>query len=636
MAQCSIHSRVVKFFGRRQNKMELSASNTGRKPFTALPWLGIVVVTFGILAFYNSFDGAFVMDDTGHIVNNDRIRSLTPLNRFFGLRRPVVAFSLASNFAVNGLDTWGYHLVNVSVHILAALVLFGILRRTLRFKSAGPFDGISSDLIAFVVSLLWVVHPLQTQSVTYLIQRGESMMGLFYLLVIYCTIRSSKVQYPWGWYIAAIVSSVLALGCKGVAVTAPFLAFLYDRTFLAGSFKEALVERKSLYIGLIATWSMIAVGGLLVIFDSSRRANVGFGYKGVSWIEYLTTQPKILLHYLKLTFWPDILCLDYAWPVEHNMVVIGLTSAVVLAFSIVTIFALRFEPLVGYFAAWFFVILSPTSSFIPIKDMAVEHRMYLPLAGLLLIAVISARHILELLRKKAHFNLATGRIVSLILVIATVGLLSYRTYLRNRDYENEVTMWRSVVRIAPHNERAQQNLGRGLSVRGELDEALRHLRVALRLNPDHVNAHINIGNVYSKQGEPDRAIPHYRRATQINPNLPYAYNNLGTLYQKMKDIDQAIHFYKKALKIKPNYADAHYNIAMALAQTDKLDESIEHFRRAIQARPLYVIAHVKLGVVLSMQGDTEAALAVFYHVLKLDPENEKAREMLGKMRGSSS
>ena len=168
---------------------------------------------------------------------------------------------------------WGYHVVNLAIHILGALVLYGVVRRTLLCASLRQRYGDEARWLALAVALIWVVHPLQTESVTYLIQRTESLMGLFFLLTLYCVIRGSTSSGRRGWYAAAVVCCALGMGSKEVMVVAPLTVLLYDRAFLSGSFREALRARAALYAGLFGCW-LVLVG---LVASTSHSLTAGFG-----------------------------------------------------------------------------------------------------------------------------------------------------------------------------------------------------------------------------------------------------------------------------------------------------------------------------------------------------------------------
>ena len=377
--------------GVKRKPAEVAAARPDR-PKDRRGRLGLLVLVAGVLVYCNSFDGSFVFDDGPDIVDKEEIRRLWPIwGHLARGSRPLVDLSLAINYHIGQLDVWGYHAFNLVVHLLAGLTLFGVVRRTLLLEGLRSSFGRSAHWLALAVSLIWVVHPLQTESVTYVIQRAESMMGLFYLLTLYGVIRGSRSQWAWWWYAGAGVACALGMSSKPVMITAPFVVLLYDRIFLSRSFAAVLRRRWGLYAVLVASWLVLARSGIIqgVLNPDPRPPTVGLGYQGFSPMEYAFTQPGVILHYLRLSFWPHPLCLDYRWPVETAPLAIAAPALVILALLALTVWALWRRPRLAFLGAWFFLVLAPTSSIIPIQDVAFEHRMYLPLAGVVVLVVIA-------------------------------------------------------------------------------------------------------------------------------------------------------------------------------------------------------------------------------------------------------
>jgi hypothetical protein len=231
--------------------------------------------------------------------------------------------------------------------------------------------------IALAAALIWTIHPLQTESVTYIVQRAESIMGLFYLLTLYCVIRGAGSARPMAWYVLAVLACLLGMASKEVMATAPLVVLLYDRTFLSGTFQGALRRRWPLYVALTCTWGLLAY---LVAGSTDRGGSAGFGLSVTVW-QYALTQLGVITHYLGLAFWPAGLVFDYGWPIASSVGQI-LPGAIVISLLLAgTIWALIRYPAAGFLGACFFLILAPTSSFVPVTDAAFEHRMYLPLAA---------------------------------------------------------------------------------------------------------------------------------------------------------------------------------------------------------------------------------------------------------------
>ena len=516
-----------------------------------------------IAAYANSFAGIFLFDDGRTIVENLSIRHLWPPWEFLRGPRPVVDLTLAINYAISGVRPWSYHAVNLVVHLLSALTLFGLVRRTLN-RLSNP----RAASIAFAASLLWAVHPLQTQAVTYIIQRSESIMGLFYLLTLYLIARSAAAE-SWRhknlWYAGAVVACALGMCSKAVMVTAPLVAILYDRAFLASSWRETIQRRWGLYLALAATWAILFVTGVfggVIETSAESHSTVGFGVTRSTPMEYALTQASVILHYLQLAFWPHPLCLDYAWPVTRHVADAALPLVVIAVLLAATIWACVRRPALGFFGVAFLLILAPTSSVVPIQDVAVEHRMYLPLAVIVVLVVLTADRIIR------------SRALAAILLIIVAAVFAVGTYQRNKVYASAVTMWQDVVSQRPSNGRARNNLGNALVAANRTAEAIPHEQ-ALRLVEPNATIHYSYGVALAKLSRTDEAIAHYREALRLFPEHVKVRNNLGMLIAEQGRYDEAIEHFEAALRIEPDYAEARYNLGLALNAMGRLVESVE-------------------------------------------------------------
>ncbi len=557
-----------------------------------------------LLAYHNSFAGAFVLDDHREIEQNLHIRRLWRPDQVIAgnLNRPVVIYTLAFNYALGGLNPAGYHVFNLAIHALAALVLFGLVRRTLTLPQVGPRYRTSVVPLAFAVALLWTVHPLQTSSVTYVIQRGESLMAFFYLLMLYALTRSAQGGRPRLWQTIAVASCAVGMGTKPVMMTAPLAALLFDRAFLSPSFAEALRRRPFAYAGLGATWVMLAAIGAVALF---RTTTAGFGITGINSFQYGISQPGVIVHYLRLALWPDALCFDYAWPVARTAGEWLPASLLVGSLLAATFIAWRRQPTLGFLGAFFFLVLGPTSSVIPIADLAVEHRMYLPLAPLLVLLVLGAYEGLGALERRLGRAGLCHRLGVALAGVAALTLAGM-TVRRNADYGSELRLWQDTVAKRPENVRAQITLGSVLAGRGELAEAMKHYRTALRLDPRSSRAHANLATALMVQaqlrapfvtpqaqatttpsGQADlaEAVRHYRRALKLDPEQAQAHNNLGSLLAQKGRTAEAMEHYRQAIRIAPEFASAHFNLAVALAGGTEADQARRHLNEALRLDP---------------------------------------------------
>ena len=554
-----------------------------------------VVVLAGVAAYIDSDHGSFLFDDVRSIVENPAIRSFEAAFRgVAGAERPLVTLSLALNYSISGLGTPSYHIFNLAVHLLAALTLYALIGATLQTPRFRGTSWQRARWPAFVTSLLWTVHPLQTESVTYLIQRGESLMGLFYLLTLYATVRGARSRRPGLWYIGAVAACALGMASKAVMVTAPLVVLLYDRVFLSGSVAETWRRRWPLYLGLAATWLVLMTGGQAgALLDPSRRGGitVGLGYSGSTPLEYALTQPGVILHYLRLSLWPRPLCLDYWWPLAKTAGSIVPQLVTVTALLAATVAGFWRWPAVGFLGAWFFLVLAPTSSFVPVQDPAFEHRMYLPLVAVIMAIVVGVHWALERLVASPSVR----RAVATVAVAGAALIFVAATWRRNRDYESPFVMWADVVRTRPSNPRAHTDYGKALAERGRMDEAIEHFETAIRLMPGYFQAHNNLGNALAAKGRFADAIAHYR----------------------------------EAIRLWDGYADAHNNLGAASLQSGKLEEAIVEFRRALELDPGNLIAARNLTLALRDQGRGDETIAQGMAWLRLQPQNREAAEIVG-------
>jgi hypothetical protein len=486
----------------------------------------LLLVLAGLWAYHNSFTGSFIYDDRPSIQENPTIRHLWPISNVLSPPheswitvegRPLINLSLAVNYAIGGTNVQGYHALNLAIHILAGLTLFGIVRRTLlQPRLRGRFGAVADDL-ALAVALIWTVHPLQTESVTYIIQRAESMMGLFYLLTLYCFIRgAASSPLPRLWHGLCIGACALGMASKEVMVSAPLMVMLYDRTFVSGSFREAWRRRWPLYLGLSATWILEVF--LVVSAGTFSKASgvVQHVWGGTRW-EYLLTEPGVILHYLRLAVWPYPLCFDYygCLPAGTGRSIL-LPTLVMAALLGATAWKCKTNSAWGVLGAWFFLILAPSSSIIPLDSPVYEHRMYLPLA-----AVVTGAVVVAFVLGKRLLRNPSGSVLGWVACGFVVVPLAVLTIRRNRDYNSEVTIWQDTIEKNPNNPRSQNNLAWVLAT----------------LPP-------------AQGGDPVRAVGLAQRACELSGNrVPGCLDTLAVAYAAAGRFDAAVATAQKAIDL---------------------------------------------------------------------------------------
>ncbi len=561
------------------------------------------VVLAGAAAYSNSLHGAFVFDDPFSIADNESIRSLRRLDEVLlpvaelDYYRPVLNLSLALCYRVGGLDVLAYHVLNLGIHLAASLTLFGLVRRTLLLWPRGHHLATASTALALAATLLWMLHPLQTESVTYVVQRCEAMFGLFSLLSLYGALRGATSPRGWPWYGGAVAACALGMGSKEAMAVTPLLVLMYDRIFLASSLRETFRKRWGLYAGLALTWGILAP--MLLASNLSRSPRAA---DPITIWEYARTQFGVVAHYLRLSVWPDVLCLDYQWPVARSAGDIVPFAAFLGAVLCAVLGALWRWPKGGFLGAAFFLTLGPSSSVIPIPDLAFEHRMYLPLAPLAISAVLGVYAVGRKLVSGRPSLQPAARLASVCLIAGIAGVLGILTYLRNDDYRSELRIWQDTVAKAPHNYRAHNNLGRALAHEGRSAEAIAHYQTALEINPAYTETNFNFGLLLVQLGRFDEAVPRLKQVLQFRADDLEAHLNLGVALGHQGQDDEAIGHYRKVLEIDPRFAPAHNNLGNILLRLGRCDEAVVHYQAASELDPEDAEYRHNLGVCLQALG----------------------------------
>lgn len=595
-------------------------------------WLrACVLVVVGVAAYSNTAHVPFLFDDVVSIVNNRTLRPfsprvLTPPAETTVAGRPVANASFALNAAISGLRLPPLHWTNLALHLLAGLLLMALVRRTLQLPRFGGAYVKSAEPLALFAALLWVVHPVQTESVTYLVQRVESLAGLFLLLTLHAALRAHEAARPLAWSAAAILFCGLGMGSKETMAVAPIIAALYDRAFLYPSMREALRKRWPLWAGLAATWLVLG----LQLSTGPRKLSAGFHFPDFGPQHYLGIQLGAVVSYLRTLVLPVGLVFDYgepglAVPVPHSIGEWGPPAALLLLLLATSVWLWLRNPPAGFLALAFFVLLAPSSSVIPIVTEAMsEHRLYLPSAAALVLVVAGAWHLVQQRRALA----ALGIVVAIALAILT--------FQRNTVYGSAVSLWRDAAAKRPQNPRAWTELALAEHAAGNsarADAAYREaIRVAhdgyeeeLRHNPRYLPALQGLGVQEEQRFDLtrdvtalDRAIELERRYLDRRPDDGDVRLNLAHSLEKRGRIDEALEQYRSAMDLMPRDAAIAGDAANCLSRAGHLDEAQALYRRALALRPAWALGHYNLAVSLARAGRADLALEEFHAALALD------------------
>ncbi len=572
----------------------------------------LLIAAAGCVAYHNSFGGVFLLDDDLWIVSNPDLRVLWPPTVAMGESlRPLAFYSFAVNVAISGTEAWSYHVVNLALHVTTALATFGLVRRALRLPRVG-MGGTRPDGIALAVALLWVVHPLNTQAVVYIVQRAELMMGLAYVLTLYAFVRSVETGdrgVRRRWSVVAVLAFYAGLGCKEVIVTAPLVVLLFDALAVTGTFRDTLRRRWPLYVALFAPfvlgplWWWITNPDRSVLLTPNEHAPGHF--------DYITAQGAVILGYLRLVVWPVDQSFDHAWSPAHHSTAL-LPSAVVIGAALVaSIVGVWRKSVLAWLGLTLFLVLAPSSGLVPLSDFFVEHRMYLPLLPCVVAVVLG----LDALSTHVVTVPETRRAVVLSLLVAVTAALTAASVRRNALYESRVGMWTDVVAKSPHNVRAQFNLGLSLLDAGGSDleqRALERFLTVVELNPEHGEAHTNVGTILYRRGEIERAERHYRAALGGASERFVFHNNHGTALMELGRPADAVEAFERALdqlsrepEQEAEEPRLRNNLGVCRAHLDQAHSAIPHFERAVELDP--TLAEAWANLVRTLAGDGRLA-----------------------------
>jgi tetratricopeptide (TPR) repeat protein len=598
----------------------------------------LVIVIAGSQVYVNSLRVPFVYDDLHAIVDNSTIHSLRDMKTVLsppgeGVTvdgRPVLNLSFAVNYAWSEMRVWSWHVVNIAIHIAAALCLFGIVRRTLGGPTIPSRQQRLATPLACAAALLWMLHPLETESVTYTVQRAESLAGLFLLLALYCSIRAGQSASRRAWQTAAIAVCLVGMGAKETMVAAPVLIVLYDWTFRGESLPATFKRHGWFYAGLFSTWILL---GALVLGSGGRGGTAGFGSDISSW-EYLRTQFGFILTYLKLSIWPHPLVLDYGTSIAMNpaeYVPAGLT-VVLLAVGTLAALCRPTTRWLGFLGMWFFCILAPSSSFVPVvTQTGAEHRMYLPLAAIVVLIVLTADSLWG--RISARRPLIWQAVPEAAVVLALAVALGMLTVRRNLDYRSQESIWRDTVQKRPDNWRGHCNLGWACKTDGRYEdallaynraielcqnevaayegraetllklrqypEALRDLRHVVEMAPRRGVYHANLAIALTMAGETEPALDAFTEASRLVPSNPYWHRRRGGLLACLGRTEDALEEFSTAIRLKPNWDEAHHDRGCCYQESNRFAEAIADFSKAIAIAPRRASYYLQRGIALT-------------------------------------
>ncbi|MDP8202780.1 MAG: tetratricopeptide repeat protein [Candidatus Tenebribacter burtonii] len=575
-----------------------------------------IITLVGILIYSNTFNCEFQFDDFRNITNQNIIKDLSNfenISKWVDINfRPLAMFSFALNYKFNGLDVIGYHVVNLIIHIFTGWMMFLLTKMILTLSLKKPkWSSKEFDNIAIFTALIFIVHPIQTQSVTYVVQRMTSLAALFYTLAVYLYakgrlshIHSGLKSKAVNFYVVSFLSGLLALLSKQTAATFPIAMLLFELCFIRN--KEEKIYKKYLIISI----SVFLFIFLIIVFTGNLPRET----EKISRINYLITQFRVIVKYLQLLILPITQNLDYNFFLSTTFWGFKEIGCFLINLALIIIAGLSFKnhKIITFAVFWFYLTLAVESSILPISGIIYEHRLYLPMFGFSLIIVTIIWKL---------FAGRNKRIASIILILM-ISIYGLATYRRNKVWKNRYTLWSDVVRKSPNKARANYNLGNVWARADKHDLAIKYYTKAITLKPDYSSALNNLGTSWKEKGDFNKAAEFFEKALKYDPFNKRILKNLGVMYHKSNKFEKAINCYQKMLEKEPDNINVLNDVGVAWAQLGNFKKAIDTYNHILMFDPNHEDALRNLGVIYFNSGKIKRAQEYFQKVLELESDDD--------------
>ncbi len=601
------------------------ASPATETHFAHRPWLlalVLAVVTFA--AYQPTWHAGFIWDDDSHVTKNLNLRSLHGLHQIWfepladQQYYPLQLTSFWIEYHLWGLQPFGYHAVNVLLHVLNALLLWMVLQQL-------EIPG------AWLAAAIFAIHPVQVESVAWVSELKNLLSTTFYLGALLAFFRfrplSGKARPgapAWRFYWLAIALFVCALLSKTVACSLPAVLVLLLW------WKRGRVERQD--FGVLSPMFLLGITlGLMTAWLEKHHVGASGPEWSLSFLQRCLLAGRALWFYAGKLVWPHPLTFIYPrWEIDARVAwqyVFPLAALVVL----IVLWLLRSRvgrgPLVAVLC--FGGTLVPALGFFDVFPFrfsyVADHFQYLACIGLISLAVSTGTTICK---RAGQWGRNWGTVAAAVLLL----VLAVSTWRQTRIYQDVETLWRDTLAKNPQCWMAHTNLGDVFLREGRVSDAIGQYEQVLRINPDYAEAHFNLGIALAQTGKIEEAIAHYEQALRINPDYAEAHNNLGTALIRVSKVSEAIAQYEQALRINPDYANVHNNLGIVLAQTGKVEEAIAHYGQALRINPDYAEAHYNLGNALAQVGRVPEAIVQYEQALRIKADFTQAQNALARLQ----
>ena len=586
------------------------------------------LLAIGFLVYSNTLRSAFQGDDFYTIVGNRALWNLSDLSTLWQVfnTRFIIGLSFALNYALGRENVTGYHLFNILVHVLNSFWVYQLAFLT--FQTPRIREKIKEPaLLAFLAALLFVVHPIQTQSISYLWQRATSLAAFFYLGSLVCYL-DARLKNSWPRFCGCLLLAVAGMFSKETVFTLPFAILLYETIFLKkidfGKTQKIFMAVALLASLFIIPWTMLQANErtLDIIRPKAFRVHpqpehflqnmlqmtVTESDATLSRKDFMLTQINVLRTYLRLLFLPWGQNIDYDYPLSHHWTEPATVLSLLLLCALLgtAFFLLKNHPVPAFGIFWFFLTLS-LESLIVTEELIFEHRLYLPMAGFSLFLVTTAYSLLRDRKKTA------------LVILGASAVYGFLAYQRNFVWKDEMSLWNDVVKKSPKKPRGYNGRGSIYQKQGDLDRAVADYTKAMELEPRYGHVYANRCSAYAEKELWDRALEDCQTAVRLDPSLTEAFNTLGAIYTNRGLLKEALVPLDKAIELNPDYAVAYSNRGAVYEKMGLLDLALEDLNKAVAFRPNFIEAYNNRGYIYERKGLLDQALEDYNRVLKLNP-----------------
>jgi len=595
--------------------------NPSSRWYYPLRWL--VLILLGLAIYSQTFGFGFVFDDNYFMLKTNFIRNWDKINQIWAIfpkTRMVGIYSFALNYHFNQLHPQGYHVFNFITHLVAVGLVWALADLLFKITKWLPAESQVTRELPFIIGVLFLVHPCQTQAVTYITQRFESMATVFYLGSIYSYLRgriASSTKHKIFLFTCSAGFAILGILTKEVAATIPLMILAVEFIFFN---KDPLNSPKSPSKKLYLLITILAVAFVLLfikiapvnLIDNTylNSSDPSESHDGdiITGGKYLLTQTRVFLTFLRLLILPIHQNADYDYPLSTGVLQPPLTMVGlgVIGFMTFLIFKSRKQwPLIAFGLAWILITFSINTA--PRVNLIFEHKLYLISFGFFLAAVCALSTIIK--DRKTLFGI-------LITLIAILSLLSYA---RNQVWKNDLTLWNDVIQKSPHKARGYNNRGFAYYKQGQFIQAMADFNKAIELNLKYADPFLSRGVIYVKQGKFSQAFDDFSKAIEISPGNAEAYNNLGNLYIQKGDVPKALFNLNKTIELNPYHAEVYYNRGLILRNQGQSTQAISDFTKAIEINPGFAEAYLNRSNLYVKTGDLTQALSDLDKIIDINP-----------------